>query len=317
MALPSAGQPISFSNIRTEFGSIPSGPISFNDLYRSGSHIRDRHGINNNIPTSGQISLSNFAGLYLEGSALQKLQNFRTYRASGTITKGTQQGEVIVSHTGSNNVNNPNDWYQSYNTVYNTQNKTQWWSQSEWTTIVGVAGMPGGSLRSNPITTTYTHTQNYNNHHNGNAGITVDIVNRSLTRFSGTFGNVSYQYTRQATDKWALGHIIMLSGKWEFNRRYVATGSGWGINPLGIPNNAPSVTLARNELAFFARERGGDGASSGWWNGTNCNYIHDAGWWYNTGCVGMTWIDDNTTTSTPIYCYNEQPDATWILREVL
>ena len=100
MTLPSAGQPISFSDIRTEFDSIPSGSISINDLYRSGTHIRDRHGINNNIPTSGQISLSNFAGLYLEGSALQKLQNFRTYRASGTITKGTQQGEVVVTHTG-------------------------------------------------------------------------------------------------------------------------------------------------------------------------------------------------------------------------
>ena len=71
-------------------------------------------------------------------------------------------------------------------------------------------------------------------------------------------------------------------------------------------------------MAFWARERGGDGVSSGWWTNTsNCTYVERQGHWYNTGCWGFCFVDSTGPTSSAIYSYNEQPDATWIMEEIL
>lgn len=113
------------------------------------------------------------------------------------------------------------------------------------------------------------------------------------------------------------GGFIVFPGKWQFDRRYVAQGSGWGINSNGIANNSHSITLQRNEMAVWARERGGDGESRGWvTNTTNCTYVERRGHWYNTGCWGYCFIS-NSVTSTPVYTYDEQPDAIWVLEEIL
>ena len=314
MALPASGQSISLDQIRTEFGL--SGSISMDDMYRGSQGngtIKEKYGNHDNVPTSGSLGLDDFFSVYKEGSDLQKLQNFRQYRASGYVTTATETDEqLIVNHIGNVAINNPNCRFQSSDTVKNNHTKSNFYAVSEWTTIIGIAGMPGGSNASNPITLTNTHTNNKNDTYAGNANICVDIVNTPLNQL----GNISYVFNRSASNAWASGGLILISGKYEFNRRYVAQGTGWGINSLGIANNAPSVTLARNEVAVWARERGGDGFSQGWWTSSDCDYIHRAGWWYNTGCWGITFINNNTATSTSLGCYNEQPDATWILREV-
>lgn len=58
MALQTSGA-ISLANIQSEFGG--SNPISINEYYRGGANVPNSTA-NNNIPTSGTISLSNFYG---------------------------------------------------------------------------------------------------------------------------------------------------------------------------------------------------------------------------------------------------------------
>ena len=317
MALPASGQSISMDQIRTEFGL--SGSISMDDMYRGSQGngtIKEKYGNHDNVPTSGALGLDDFFSVYKEGSDLQKLQRFRQYRASGLITTSQTSppsGEVVINHIGSVLQNNPNAGYNlATDVVTNTQTKSNFYVESAWTTIIGIAGMPGGSNRTDPISVSGTETENKNETYNGNANVCVDVINTPLNQL----GNISYTYNRQQTDKWSMGGLILISGKYEFNRRFVAQGSGWGINSLNIANNAPSVTLGRDEIAVWARERGGNGASSGWWTSSDCDYIHRGGWWYNTGCWGVTFIKNDTASSTSLSCYNEQPDATWILREV-
>jgi len=55
MVLPSGGQ-IAISDLRNEFGDTP-GEDGLNEYYRGAGYVPDN---NNNVPTSGQIALSNF-----------------------------------------------------------------------------------------------------------------------------------------------------------------------------------------------------------------------------------------------------------------
>lgn len=64
MALQNSGA-ISIANIATEFGG--SQPHSLNEYYRGGSFVTDN---NTNVPTSGQISLSNFYGAAKQSSVV-------------------------------------------------------------------------------------------------------------------------------------------------------------------------------------------------------------------------------------------------------
>lgn len=65
MAIPSSGQSLSFSSLRTEFVG-GSSAISLGDLYRGGSNIRAKHPTNTatndaaNVPTSGALDVSDF-----------------------------------------------------------------------------------------------------------------------------------------------------------------------------------------------------------------------------------------------------------------
>ena len=56
MPLPASGA-ISFDNLQTEFGN--TNPIPISDYYR-GANLVPNISVNNSVPTSGQISLSNF-----------------------------------------------------------------------------------------------------------------------------------------------------------------------------------------------------------------------------------------------------------------
>ena len=56
MALPSTGA-ITLNAIQTEFGGV--NPIGINEYYRGGTYVPDITA-NAAIPTSGQISFSNF-----------------------------------------------------------------------------------------------------------------------------------------------------------------------------------------------------------------------------------------------------------------
>ena len=58
MALPNSGS-LSLSQIQSEFGG--SNPIGLNEYYRGGSLV-PAHGNTTGIPSSGQISMSQFYG---------------------------------------------------------------------------------------------------------------------------------------------------------------------------------------------------------------------------------------------------------------
>jgi len=322
MALTSSGA-ISVNDIRTEFGL--TGAVSFNDLYRGTNGdgtIRDNYGENDGVPLSGALEFSDFYDLYREGDITDKLANFNTYHDGGLIYTRRQTGSVIVTHTGRISINNPNAHHVSSVYVENAQNKSTIKSVSEWTTIVGIAGMPGGSNRTDPIKHDTGNTGTYGTTGltldatqtiNGNANVAVAYINKAINEL----GNTEYAFTRNTGRNWCMGGQILLPGKWEVDRQYSYQGTGWGINPHGITDNSHSVTLANDEIAVWARERAGDGHSEGYWTGTGVTYIEWAGFWYSTGNWGITWASDGVDGSHPIYNYKEQPDSTWVLKEAL
>lgn len=96
MPLQNSG-PITLADIQTEFGG--SNPISLNEYYKGGAYVPSTN-TNSGIPTSGQISMSQFYG----GSHLVLAVGLTPGSASasstspGTLTTNT----VTASATGNN-----------------------------------------------------------------------------------------------------------------------------------------------------------------------------------------------------------------------
>jgi len=308
MATPSSGA-ISANNIRTEFGL--SGPLSFGNLYRGGSTIRNNFGNNSGVPANGALDFSDYYNLYKDGTIAQKIAAWESYRTTGLHSQKLESGVVKITHT--------NDYYsnsymagpggtQVVTNNYTTE-RSSMIAPSEWTTIIGVAGC--GLASGGTISSSHTQYNHYNDNHNGNANVATAQINLPFTEL----GNISYSFNRAANARWAAGMLILMPGKWEVNRDYTAQGSGWGYNTLGIGNNAPSISFLSNEFAVHGRERNGNGPSSGGITGTNVSKVSINGWWYNTGNAAISWPTGASSSASP-YMYNEQPDGTWIFREV-
>jgi len=312
MALQSSGA-ISANDIRTEYGL--TGSLSFGNLYRGGNVIRNNYGNTNGFPFSGSpLEFADFYTQYKEGTVAQKIANWELYRAYGLHTCTKEGGvEERVTHSGELYQNNPRAAPGSPQLTKNTETTTRasHTAVSEWTTCIGISASGGMSNNTTPFTSSHTHYGTYYDTHNGNANMALVQINKPFTEL----GNITYRWNRFNTWRWGEGFLILMPGKWEVNRDYTATGSGWGSNSLGITNNAPSISLAYNEIAIHGRERGGDGASSGGIAGTNISSVSRHGWWYNTGNVGIVWPTNGATSTSP-YMFNEQPDGTWILREI-
>lgn len=84
MALQSSGT-ISLANVQSEFGG--SNPISISEYYRGGAEVPNVS-INNSIPTSGAISLSNFYG----GTNLLPFVSGTHYVSNGSATSSLTSG---------------------------------------------------------------------------------------------------------------------------------------------------------------------------------------------------------------------------------
>lgn len=117
MALQSSGT-ISLANVQSEFGG--SNPISISEYYRGGAEVPNVS-INNSIPTSGAISLSNFYG----GTNLLPYVSGTHYVSNGSATGS------LTSAYGS---------WSLHNTVWDYQQ-----SGYIWTFTVG--SLATGSLR--------------------------------------------------------------------------------------------------------------------------------------------------------------------------
>ena len=91
MTLPTSGQ-ISLNDVRAEFGS-PSSNVSMSQFYRGGSFVIAVTK-NNNIPTSGQISMSNFYGGRNKGAYAQF--------TAGTASTGGKAPQTFVGIDNAN-----------------------------------------------------------------------------------------------------------------------------------------------------------------------------------------------------------------------
>ena len=310
MALQSSGA-ISVSDMRTEFGL--SGAVSFSNLYRGGNVIRNNYGNNASVPQNGTLEFSDYYNLYKEGTIVQKIQNFESYKRLGMMTEILPGGSEGAVDYNDKHLNNPWAAPGSPQTCTNTQSRIGF-ACSEWTTVIGISASGSMSNRSNPISSyspSYTLYNEYTDTHNGNANMATAQINEPYNEL----GSISYAWNRFNTWRWGVCFLILMPGKWEVNRDYTATGSGWGVNSNGIANNAPSLSMASNELMVYGRERGGDGFSQGDIIGTNVSRINANGWWYNTGNVGISWPSGGSSSASP-YMQNEQPDGTWVFREV-
>ena len=95
MALPSSGA-LAFSTIQSAFGG--SNPISLSEYYRNGSFVPSNQ-FNTNVPTSGQISVSQFY-------STEGFNNF------GQYVVGASGGKIVS-----------NGWLFYGNATYGTPNK--------------------------------------------------------------------------------------------------------------------------------------------------------------------------------------------------
>lgn len=95
MGLPSSGA-LAFSTIQSQFGG--SNPISLSEYYRNGSFVPSNQ-FNTNVPTSGQISVSQFY-------STEGFNNF------GQYVVGTSGGKIAS-----------NGWLFYGNATYGTPNK--------------------------------------------------------------------------------------------------------------------------------------------------------------------------------------------------
>jgi hypothetical protein len=295
MALPASGA-ISFANLRSEYDK--TGSISLSDFYRGGSNVRSNFGYNNNtdIPTSGAIDLGDFYNNYYEGTTLQKLTDFRSVKNSGAIwvsLEASPGGQLMTSDDSG--ANNPNSRYQNNDTCPNNTTRTTQHTSSQWTTIIGIAAMQGGSSRTDPITMTHTHTNVFNTSASNN-NCAADQINLPHN----LVGNVSYTFNRSAGNAWAGGMCIVMPGKWSYDR----DGS-----------KSSTQTLASGEILLYARERGGDGYSQTRYtsSASDTTCTHRYGWWYNTGSVGIT--TNGNSSSQNFSLTGEAPQGAWVFTE--
>jgi hypothetical protein len=295
MALPASGA-ISFANLRSEYDK--TGSISLSDFYRGGSNVRSNFGYNSNtdIPTSGAIDLGDFYNNYYEGTTLQKLTDFRSVKNSGAIwvsLESSPGGQLMTSDDSG--ANNPNSRYQNNDTCPNNTTRTTQHTSSQWTTIIGIAAMQGGSSRTDPITMTHTHTNVFNTSASNN-NCAADQINLPHN----LVGNVSYTFNRSAGNAWAGGMCIVMPGKWSYDR----DGS-----------KSSTQTLASGEILLYARERGGDGYSQTRYtsSASDTTCTHRWGFWYNTGSVGIT--TNGNSSSQNFSLTGEAPHGAWVFTE--
>jgi len=298
MALPASGA-ISLANIRSEYSD--TGSTSLSEFYRGGSNVRSNFGYNNNtdIPTSGAIDLGDFYNNYYEGTTLQKLEDFRTVKNSGAIwvsLEASPGGQLMT--TDDSGANNPNNRYQTSDICPNNTTRTSQHTSSQWTTIIGVAAMPGGSTRTSPLDpgTGVSGSLVYNAMEGSNTLCCAMQVNVPHN----TIGNVSHTFNRQNANKWSGAMCIVMPGKWSYNR----DGS-----------KSTTQTLASGEILLYARERAGDGYSQTRYtsSASNTTCTHRWGYWYNTGSVGIT--TNGNASSQNFSLTGEAPHGAWVFTE--
>jgi hypothetical protein len=167
MPLQTSG-PISLNDIGGFFGA--TNPYAINQFYRGGSYVPNI-AANNNVPTSGKISISNFYGA-------AKTLNTVTYTNTGgtnSFTVPTNVTALVITAVGGGGGSGGSyagAWTNSYITTYN--------------------GATGGSAQSVSGTLTVTPGQTYTINPGGSGSYGLDNWNLGSGGNSGSNANSSY-----------------------------------------------------------------------------------------------------------------------------
>lgn len=295
MVLPVSGS-LSFSDIRSEFGD--TGSISFADMYRGGTIIPDNYTNTDSVPSSGSIDLLDFRGLRLEGTTLDKLADFQSYRLNSLIYRSSENPvDGIIKTSDISQVNGPEGRYNStWYIDHDAKNRSNEHASSQWTTLIGIVGGAANGLVSTQINSGTNHYKD------GNIGTSTLVVNHIKTPHRDISNTIRFTYDRSAGNVGAWALFAYMPGKWEYSSSHTTT-----------------FTLGAGKIACAAYGRGGDGPIG--YNAVANSYAgftetSHGGWWYNNGVASI--MANNSALSKTVTMTPEiNEDKIWVLEEVL
>ena len=136
MALQSSG-PISIEDIRNEFGG--AAPDDISEYYRGGGRVPDTP-INNNIPTGGQVSLSDYYGAEVANLAWRGIEPICIDDSFSVVISSPSFGVVEANVTGGS----PNFTYEwstdrgdsNTSTTFSRSNQSPSYGEATYSVVV-------------------------------------------------------------------------------------------------------------------------------------------------------------------------------------
>lgn len=259
MAVPSSN--IDFSDLQTEFGG--SSPISLTEYYRGGAYVPNITA-NAAVPTSGAISLSQFAGATNEASAQELLDSFWTERAS-LFRIGTEVYGSTYPGTGPYYQNNPQNRYLSSAYTDCTYTNSGLTTYSPYTTAVLMAC--GSSANITGFSANVSGT-NYWSSTWGETSIMLVHFDYPITDIT----SLRMNFTRSSGNSGCWSKVALIPGKWAFSSEVQ--------NPTANSGSNYVRTLPSGRFSVFMSGAGADGSTYNSYSGTNA--FTGSQWWYNS-----------------------------------
>lgn len=274
MAVPSTN--IDLSDLQTEFGG--SSPINLTEYYRGGTYVPNITA-NAAVPTSGAISLSQFAGATNEANAQELLDSFWTNRA--TLFKiGTEVTGSTYPGTGPYYNTNPQNRY--YTDIYTdcSYSNSGLTTYSPYTTAVLMAC--GSSANIYGFSANVSGT-NYWSSTWGETSIMLVHFDYPITDIT----SLRMNFYRSGGNSGCWSKIALLPGKWAF--------SSETQNPTANSGNNYVRTLASGRCSIFMSVTGVDAYTYGSYSGTNV--FSGSQRWYNSSTYYFA-VNNSTSSQT-------------------
>lgn len=266
MTVPSTN--ISLTSIQNEFGG-PS-PVVLSNYYRGGAYVRNTS-TTANIPTSGTISLGNFAGAKAEGDGPECLTNFWNNRGSlfrNCYAQSSYPGDVQI-------INNPYQRYTNPSTVsYGFSNAGLPTVSGSMTLVFMIFGH--GVTGFNATTSSPSIYENHYTYAANPVGLALRYVNASTADITSAY----ISFVRSTANRGAWTALMVLPGLWSVSQNIY----DWGPGSRTLPAGRVSILLSEK-----GDSDGPDMPAYSGWGSIRGNY-----YWYNNGnyVVGF-----NPTTS--------------------
>lgn len=241
MGLPSSGS-LTLQQIQSEFGG--SNPINMSEYYRGGAYVTQN---NTSVPTSGQISMSQFYGAQRAAEVVGDAAWFQIGKNGSTVVNLSAMGDsyktlIMVDHANHSNAYPLSDIGQPTTSLGNPAlDRVAYTTNLNQITVVQVYRVWCGT---NPSIT----INRGGNAFPGNIALTGYIVRSQLGTY---FGNsVTYPGAQQLTFSISAGGITFLGTTSRFsgisaptNLNYAYPGiSGQGVSGFRKTTTAGSMT---------------------------------------------------------------------------